>query len=144
MSDIPVFPAGALEAIHAQSRAEFPSECCGYLLGSGPEAKLVPCINRQDRLHELDPEAHPRTSANAYNIGGRQLLDLVRSFEGEQAAVASEQMQNLYKMFMDVDATQVEINPMATTPDGEVICVDAKINFDDNAFFRQKEVFATI
>merc|ERR1711871_317834 len=30
---------------------------------------------------------------------------------------------------------------MATTPDGEVICVDAKINFDDNAFFRQKEVF---
>jgi len=62
-------------------------------------------------------------------------------FEGEQAAVASEQMQNLYKMFMDVDATQVEINPMATTPDGEVICVDAKINFDDNAFFRQKEVF---
>jgi proteasome lid subunit RPN8/RPN11 len=83
---LPEFPAGALRAIYAQAREEFPSECCGYLLGSGPEAKLVTCINRQDRLHELDPETHPRTSANAYNIGGRELLDLVRSFETEQVA----------------------------------------------------------
>lgn len=37
---------------------------------------------------------------------------------------------------------QVEINPLATTPDGRVVCFDAKINFDDNAEFRQKEIFA--
>ena len=34
-------------------------------------------------LHALDPEAHPRTAENAYNIGGRELLDLVRSFESD-------------------------------------------------------------
>ena len=83
---IPEFPPGALETIYKQARVEFPSECCGYLLGSGETARLVPCVNRQDKLHELDPEAHPRTSANAYNIGGRELLDLVRSFESDQPA----------------------------------------------------------
>jgi proteasome lid subunit RPN8/RPN11 len=75
-----------LAAIYAQARAEFPKECCGYILGEGDDAVLVQCDNRQDRLHALDPEAHPRTAENGYNIGGRQLLDLVRSFEGPMPA----------------------------------------------------------
>ena len=83
---IPEFPSEALARVYEQARREFPSECCGYLLGSGSDSTLVPCVNRQDKLHQLDPEAHPRTSANAYNIGGRELLDLVRSFESDQAA----------------------------------------------------------
>jgi succinyl-CoA synthetase beta subunit len=37
---------------------------------------------------------------------------------------------------------KVEINPMATADDGEVYCVDAKLNFDDNAAYRQKDIFA--
>eukprot|EP00731_Ephydatia_muelleri_P002117 Em0001g2117a len=44
-------------------------------------------------------------------------------------------------MFLGVDATQVEINPFGETPDKRVVCFDAKINFDDNAKFRQKEIF---
>lgn len=75
-----------LLAIYAQARAEFPGECCGYLLGAAPHAELVPCENRQDKLHALDPEAHPRTAANGYNIGGKQLLTLVRSFESQTPA----------------------------------------------------------
>lgn len=75
-----------LLAIYAQARAEFPGECCGYLLGTAPHAELVACENRQDKLHALDPEAHPRTSANGYNIGGKQLLALVRSFESATPA----------------------------------------------------------
>jgi len=55
---------------------------------------------------------------------------------------AQEQMQRLYKLFIDSDATQVEINPFVETDNGKVYCVDAKINFDDNAVFRQKEVFS--
>ncbi len=73
-----------LEAIYRQARAEFPSECCGYILAPDDDpasAELVPCENRQDKLHALDPSAHPRTSQNAYNIGGKQLLRMVRSFE---------------------------------------------------------------
>ncbi|KAG6845640.1 hypothetical protein H0H87_005847 [Tephrocybe sp. NHM501043] len=49
---------------------------------------------------------------------------------------------NLYKIFKEKDATQIEINPMALTKDGEVLCMDAKFGFDDNAEFRQQDVFA--
>ncbi|KAG0035995.1 beta' subunit [Podila clonocystis] len=55
---------------------------------------------------------------------------------------ATDTMINLYDLFMQKDATMVEINPMAESSDHEVICMDAKINFDDNADFRQKEVHA--
>ncbi|KAI6806324.1 Succinate--CoA ligase, partial [Hortaea werneckii] len=40
------------------------------------------------------------------------------------------------------DATQIEINPMSETSDHQVLCMDAKLNFDDNADFRQEEVFS--
>ncbi|RMZ16776.1 hypothetical protein D0862_01142 [Hortaea werneckii] len=43
---------------------------------------------------------------------------------------------------MEKDATQIEINPMSETSDHQVLCMDAKLNFDDNADFRQEEVFS--
>jgi succinyl-CoA synthetase beta subunit len=43
-------------------------------------------------------------------------------------------------MFVDVDATQIEVNPWAITPDRDIYCVDAKINIDENAAFRQQEI----
>ena len=54
---------------------------------------------------------------------------------------AVDLMKNLYSMFMANDCTQVEVNPLAETPDGDVVVCDAKINFDDNAAYRQKSVF---
>lgn len=50
-------------------------------------------------------------------------------------------VRNLYEVFTQNDCTLVEVNPMAETPDGRVLVCDAKLNFDDNAEFRQKEVF---
>lgn len=47
---------------------------------------------------------------------------------------------NLYGMFVACDCTQVEINPLAKTPDGQILVCDAKLNFDDNAEFRQKSI----
>ncbi len=46
----------------------------------------------------------------------------------------------LYTMFDKLDATQIEINPWAITPEKDIYCVDAKINIDDNALFRQQEL----
>jgi proteasome lid subunit RPN8/RPN11 len=74
-------PPEHLAAIYAQARREFPSECCGYLRGRGPAMTLVPCTNFQDRLHAIDPEQYPRTSANGYNFGGREQLAFARSFD---------------------------------------------------------------
>lgn len=47
----------------------------------------------------------------------------------------------LYSLFKTHDCTLLEVNPLAETPDGRVVVCDAKINFDDNAEFRQKEMF---
>src|SRR3990167_6446241 len=52
------------------------------------------------------------------------------------------QVTNLYRLFKETDATQVEINPLVETSKGEILAVDAKINFDDNASYRQKDIFA--
>ncbi|GMH76021.1 hypothetical protein TL16_g06945, partial [Triparma laevis f. inornata] len=51
-------------------------------------------------------------------------------------------MKNLYKMFLDLDCTQAELNPVAETPEGDVVVCDAKVNFDGNAEFRQSEIFS--
>lgn len=63
-------------------------------------------------------------------------------FEGKSVGVCNDQIKKLYDMFLKVDATQVEINPLGVTPDERIVCFDAKVNFDDNANFRQKEIFA--
>lgn len=63
-------------------------------------------------------------------------------FKGDCYVQAKDQIKKLYEMFLKIDATQVEINPFGETPDGQVVNFDAKINFDDNAQFRQKEIFA--
>jgi succinyl-CoA synthetase beta subunit len=55
---------------------------------------------------------------------------------------AKDTIQKLYKIFLEKDATQIEINPLSETSDHKVMCMDAKFNFDDNADFRQKEVFS--
>jgi succinyl-CoA synthetase beta subunit len=54
---------------------------------------------------------------------------------------AKDTIQKLYRVFMEKDATQIEINPLSETTDHQVLAMDAKLNFDDNAEFRQKEVF---
>lgn len=51
-----------------------------------------------------------------------------------------EQLQKLYDMFVKVDATQIEINPWAVTPDLDIYCVDAKINIDEHAGYRQQDI----
>lgn len=62
-------------------------------------------------------------------------------FVDGQIVKAANNMMALYKLFTSKDATQVEINPMATATDGNVYCVDAKLNFDDNASYRQADIF---
>ena len=60
---------------------------------------------------------------------------------GDQAA-AAEQVKGLYRLFTESDCTMVEVNPLAEDPEGNLIAADAKLGFDDNAAFRQKDLFA--
>lgn len=55
---------------------------------------------------------------------------------------AAQQIKNLYKLFAASDCTMVEVNPLAEDADGHLIAADAKLGFDDNASYRQKDIFA--
>ncbi|RWS09833.1 GTP-specific succinyl-CoA synthetase: beta subunit-like protein [Dinothrombium tinctorium] len=58
--------------------------------------------------------------------------------ESKLIAKAAKEIRNLYKLFLRIDATQIEINPLGVTPNDDIVCFDAKIQFDENAEFRQK------
>jgi len=57
----------------------------------------------------------------------------------KQASQASEVLLKLYRVFMDGDCSLAEINPLAVTPQGRVIALDAKVVLDDNADFRHRD-----
>ena len=62
--------------------------------------------------------------------------------EGDQVSPALKFIAAMYRAFVELDASIVEINPLVVTKAGEVMALDAKMNFDDNALFRHKEVEA--
>jgi len=59
---------------------------------------------------------------------------------GDQVKSAVQFLMAMYRAFVDMDASQIEINPMVVTKTGEVVALDAKMNFDDNALYRHKDV----
>jgi len=58
------------------------------------------------------------------------------------AGACAELLQSLYQAFDDTDASLAEINPLILTADNQVLALDAKINFDDNALFRHPDIAA--
>ena len=60
--------------------------------------------------------------------------------EGKQVASAVKFLGAVYKAFLATDASLIEINPLVVTGDGAVIALDAKMNFDDSALFRHKDI----
>ena len=84
---------------------------------------------------EIDPAIglqpfHGRKLAHALGFGS----------SGSQARVLAAQIGAVYQAFTELDASLVEINPLVVTRDGELLAVDAKMNFDDNGLFRQPKV----
>ena len=65
-------------------------------------------------------------------------LNIPSELIGKTVAV----MQGLYRAFVETDASLAEINPLIITKDGQIMALDAKMDFDSNAFFRQKEIVA--
>jgi succinyl-CoA synthetase beta subunit len=62
------------------------------------------------------------------------------NLDGGQIAEATHLMANLYSLFMDKDCSLVEINPLVVAAGGKLLALDAKLNFDDNALFRHKDI----
>ena len=63
-------------------------------------------------------------------------------FDADQVKKLVPFLESLYRLFLEKDASQVEINPLVLTASGDLIALDAKINFDDNALYRHPDIAA--
>src|SRR5689334_25900 len=72
---------------------------------------------------------------------GRKLAKQL-GFESSQLKNASKLFEGLYRTFLAYDCSMVEVNPLVVTKKGEVLALDAKFNFDDNALYRHPEIAA--
>jgi succinyl-CoA synthetase beta subunit len=73
---------------------------------------------------------------------GRKLAYGIGMKDKEMVKKASKFFKGLYDLYLATDCTIAEINPLVTTKSGDVIALDAKLNFDDNALFRHPEILA--
>ncbi|ROO27250.1 malate--CoA ligase subunit beta [Salinisphaera orenii MK-B5] len=79
---------------------------------------------------------HPAAGFQAYQA---REIGFFLGLDKKQVGEFVKVMKGLYEMFVECDASLVEINPLVTTKQGGLIALDGKLNFDDNALFRHKE-----
>ena len=80
-----------------------------------------------------------------YNINGpteEQIINIISIFDlkNDLLKEGKKLIKSLYKILIEKDATLIEINPLIITKNNDLICLDAKMNFDDNAIFRRPEI----
>jgi succinyl-CoA synthetase beta subunit len=90
-----------------------------------------------ERIHRLHVD--PSIGFQAYQ--GRRLA-LTLGLGSDLMRPAVQTMSGLYRAFIENDCSLAEINPLAVTADGRLLAADAKLNFDDNALYRHKDVAA--
>ena len=80
----------------------------------------------------------------AYGLADFQVRELIAKlgFAGTEAKNAAKLIRNLYTAFWETDAAMIEVNPLITTPTGDVLALDAKVSFDSNALYRHPEIVA--
>jgi succinyl-CoA synthetase beta subunit len=94
--------------------------------------------------HETPEKIHKVFIDPGYGLADFQVRELIfkLGLAATEAKNAAKLIRSLYQFFWDTDASMVEINPLITTPTGEVLALDAKVSFDDNALFRHPEIVA--
>jgi succinyl-CoA synthetase beta subunit len=84
-------------------------------------------------------EVHPATGLQGSHC---RALAFGLGLKGEQVKQFESIARGLYKLYLECDCSLVEVNPLIVTGDGSVMALDAKINIEDNALFRQKDLVA--
>jgi succinyl-CoA synthetase beta subunit len=82
---------------------------------------------------------HPLLGLQPYQT---RKLAIALGLTGPLLNQATKLFLAMYRLFIERDCSQIEVNPLVVTPDGRLLALDAKFNFDDNALFRQKAVVA--
>jgi len=76
------------------------------------------------------------------DISIEECNNIIKIFDlsGDSKEEAVSLIKSIYKMFVSVDASMIEINPLILTKNEKIVCLDAKVNFDDNGLFRHPEI----
>ncbi len=93
--------------------------------------------NSPEKIHKVHVDP-------AYGLADFQVRELVfkLGFNPVEAKNAAKLIRNLWTMYWETDAAMIEVNPLITTPTDEVLALDAKVSFDDNALYRHPTITA--
>ena len=110
-------------------------------------AHLLHRLHRRRHGHREGRARHAREDRHAVDRSGLRLLAVPRPQDRHRAEADGDQIDQCVKLigssmraFVEKDMSLLEINPLVVTKAGKLVCLDAKINFDDNALFRHKDV----
>ena len=95
------------------------------IANKNPEKIITTRIDVEKEISDLDCE---------------KVIDVFK-LEYDAKDQAIELIKSMYKLFTEKDASLIEINPLVLTKDNNILCLDAKINFDDNAIFRHPDIY---
>ncbi|KAF4358195.1 hypothetical protein F8388_009478 [Cannabis sativa] len=148
---------GGVHIVKTDQVADIAGKMLGEILvtkQTGPQGKIVSKVYLCEKLSLVNEMYFAITLDR--KTAGPVPIDVFKGITDEDAAKvvdglapkgadrkdSIEQVKKLYKLFCESDCTLLEINPLAETSDNQLVAADAKLNFDDNAAFRQKEIFA--
>ena len=98
-----------------------------------------------EEVAKKNPEKIITTRINlSKKVENRNIEKIIQTFglSEKSKLQAFDLIQSIYKVLIDKDANLIEINPLILTNDNNLVCLDAKINFDDNALYRHPEILS--
>ncbi len=134
--------------VYVEAGSEIARECYLAIVLDRAEEKLAVIASTEggmeiEEVAERSPEKilsvliDPNVGLREYQV--RQ-IGFGLGFTAEQIERLQVFLGGLYRLFVEKDASQVEINPLVVTKSGELLALDAKLNFDDNALYRHPEI----
>ena len=115
------------------------SNSCVSLIGSSEGGMNIEDVAARDPDKITRIKVDPMTGLKPFHAWN---LSMALGLEGRALQSGIEFITGLYDLYTSTDASLIEINPVAVTKGEEVVALDAKINFDDNALFRHPEIVA--
>jgi succinyl-CoA synthetase beta subunit len=99
----------------------------------------IETIAHESPEHIISVPIHPSVGLQSYQC---RKVAYTLGLKGTQIKALTKIMQGMYDLFLDKDASQIEINPLIETESGDLLALDAKINFDDNAVAIHSDILA--
>jgi succinyl-CoA synthetase beta subunit len=115
------------------------SKGCPVVLASVQGGMEIERVAEESPEMVIAEEVHPSVGLRPFQSNR---ISYGMQLEGKLVKRMSAIIQNLYRLFLEKDCSLAEINPLVVTKDGEMVALDAKINFDDNALFRHSDIIA--